>query len=391
MITVVLRLILICGLAGSLRIGFAQAPTTDASNGQRGTGKQAEPQLQWHDVTQWGVEGRGWPDLERVGWFDRLPAIAQGKVTDAVWELSRDTAGMMVRFKTDAATLWTDYTMRNDRGTGTLSFRMGGGVSAVGGAGLDLYARDDAGKWRWVTSVRPADRKVIRQAIIADLAPGFREYAVYLPLYNGVENLSFGVPPSARFERLAPRSDKPVVFYGTSIVHGVGASRPGMAHPAILGRRLDVPTINLGFAGNGRMDAAVADLLVKIEAAAYVIDCLPNMNGASVREKCIPFVKQLRAARPDTPIILVEDRRYPNTWIQPKRAQANDENHAALRECFAALQREGVKGLFYVPGDELLGHDGESSTDGIHPNDVGFMRHADVFEPILRLALGRTK
>src|SRR5205085_52806 len=151
---------------------------------------------------------------------------------------------------------------------------------------------------------------------------GFREYAAYLPLYNGVENLSIGVSPGAKFEPLAPRSEKPIVFYGTSITHGASASRPGMAHPAILGRRFDRPVINLGFSGNGRMDAAVGELLVKIDAAVYVIDCLPNMGANDVRQKCPPLVKLLREARPQTPIVLVEDRRNANTWILPGRNKA---------------------------------------------------------------------
>jgi hypothetical protein len=35
----------------------------------------------------------------------------------------------------------------------------------------------------------------------------------------------------------------------------------------------------------------------------------------------------------------------------------------------------------------LLGADGEGATDGSHPNDLGFVRQADVMEPILRAAL----
>src|SRR5262249_31785477 len=60
------------------------------------------PSLAWHDVTQWGVEGRALGQLEHERWFDRLPKIADGKVTPQVWELSHDSSGMMVRFKTDA-------------------------------------------------------------------------------------------------------------------------------------------------------------------------------------------------------------------------------------------------------------------------------------------------
>lgn len=340
-----------------------------------------EPKLQWHDVTEWGAEGRAWPEEPRARWFDRFPSSAQGKVTGAVWGLSRDSAGMLVRFKTDATTIWADYTLLKER-------LASANMTAIGASGIDLYARDAAGKWRWVGVTRPAGGKV-RQAIIAGLAPGFREYAAYLPLYNGIEQLSLGVPPEAKFERLSPRTAKPIVFYGTSITHGASASRPGMVHTAILGRRFDRPVVNLGFSGNGRMDAAVGEFLTRIDAAVYVIDCLPNMSAAQVREKCLPLVKQLRTARPDVPIVLVEDRRNTNSWILPARNQHHTDNHAALKESFATLQREGVKRLYYIPGDDLLGHDAEGATDGSHPSDLGFVRQADLFEPVLRAALGK--
>jgi len=338
-----------------------------------------EPALEWHDVTTWGVEGRAWPQLERKRWFDRLPAVADGKVTDRVWTLSHDSAGMMVRFKTDASMIWADYTLLKERLNGS-------NMTPIGASGLDLYARDETGHWRWAGVARPGGQ-VVRQRIADGILPGYREYAVYLPLYNGIENLSIGVPPDAKFEPLAPRTTAPIVFYGTSITHGASASRPGMVHTAMLGRRFDRPVVNLGFSGNGRMDAAVGEFLVLIDAAVYVIDCLPNMNADSVREKCIPLVKQIRAVQPDTPVVLVEDRRNTNSWIRPARNQHHTANHAALRQCFAQLQAEGVTGLFYVPGDDLLGDDGEGATDGSHPNDLGFMRQAAVFEPVLRTAL----
>lgn len=339
-----------------------------------------EPKLEWHDVTEWGVEGRAWGDEPRERWFDRFPAAANGKVTGAVWGLSRDSAGMLVRFKTDATRIWADYTLLKER-------LASANMTAIGASGIDLYARDAAGKWRWAGVTRPAGAKV-RQEIVAGLAPGMREYVAYLPLYNGVEKLALGVPPEAKLERLPPRTAKPIVFYGTSITHGASASRPGMVHTAILGRRFERPVVNLGFSGNGRMDAAVGDFLTRIDAAVYVIDCLPNMSAALVREKCIPLVKQLRAARPDVPIVLVEDRRNTNSWLLPARNQHHTDNHAALKECFQTLEREGVKQLYYIPGDDLLGHDAEGATDGSHPNDLGFVRQADIFEPVLRAALG---
>jgi hypothetical protein len=340
----------------------------------------APPAVAWHDVTSWGVEGRLWEDEERLRWFDRFPAAAEKTVPPDVWTLSRDSAGMAVRFETDAQTIRVRMKLLNEKLARP-------NMPATGVSGLDLYARDTTGRWRWVAVTKPEKQEFEADLIPGlALAPGRREYLAYLPLYNGVESLAIGVPEGAAFQGLAPRG-KPIVFYGTSITHGACASRPGMAHVAILGRRLERPVANVGFSGNGRMDAAVGDLLARVDAACYVIDCLPNMDAKLVRERCAPLVKQLRAARPAVPIVLVEDRRFTNEWILPAKKAHHDANHAALREAFDALRRDGVGGLFYLQGDGLLGDDGEGAVDASHPTDLGFMRQADAFEPVLREAL----
>lgn len=341
--------------------------------------KAAAENIEWHDVTRWGLEGREWMDAERLRYFDRLPAEAERTVTPAVWNLSRDSAGMMVRFKTNASALHVHYKLTK----ANLGMPH---MPATGVSGVDFYARDDAGRWRWVMVTKPATQE-IQAEVIKGLAPGSREYAAYLPLYNGVELLEIGVPKGAEFEGLAPRR-KPVVFYGTSITHGACASRPGMVHTAILGRRLDRPVVNLGFSGNGRMDAAVGEFLTRIDASAYVVDCLPNMGPSDVALKCVPLVRQIRAAKPETPIILVEDRRFTNDWILPAKAKFHSDNHAALRTAFETLQKSGVKNLHYIEGDALYGTDSEGATDASHANDLGFMRQAEVFEPVLRKVLG---
>lgn len=337
-------------------------------------------EVEWHDVTKWGVEGRGWTKDERKRWFDRLPAKAEGKVTANVWNLSRDSSGMMVRFQTDATAIYARYKLSKS------AIGMPH-MPATGVSGLDLYARDAKGQWKWVMVTKPA-AQMVEAKVVEGLAPGSREFAGYLPLYNGIESLEIGVPKGAKFEGLAPRAQKPIIFYGTSITHGACASRPGMVHTAILGRRLETPVINLGFSGNGKMDAAVGELLCAEDAAAYVIDCLPNMNAAEVTAKCEPLVKQLRAAHADTPIILVEDRRNTNSWILPARDKHHTDNHEALAKAYAKLQADGVKKIFYIGGDHLYGDDTEGATDASHASDLGFMRQADIFEPVLRTVLG---
>ena len=211
----------------------------------------AQDNVAWHDVTKWGVEGRAWGDQERKRWFDRMPAKAEVSVTGAVWNLSRHSAGMMVRFKTDAAIIHAKWKLLNSR----LGMPH---MPPSGVSGLDLYARNTEGKWRWAAATRP-NKQEMQATLLSGIAKGMREYALYLPLYNGTESLEIGMPTGAKFEALAPRLAKPLVFYGTSITHGACASRPGMAHPAILGRRLEIPVVNIGFSGNGKMHKEVGD------------------------------------------------------------------------------------------------------------------------------------
>ncbi|MEM9017450.1 MAG: SGNH/GDSL hydrolase family protein, partial [Verrucomicrobiota bacterium] len=239
----------------------------------------------WHDVAEFGVEGQGWPAEALASRFDRLPAKAETVVREPVWNLSRHSSGQLFRFTTDASEIKFEYRVTNDK----LDMPH---MPATGVSGLDIYGLDTDGKWKWVSVARPTAKHTIHT--VEGLLPGRRSYQVYLPLFNGLEMVRVGVPEGAEFLPIAPRKEKPIVFYGTSITHGACASRPGMTHPAILGRRFDYPIVNLGFSGNGRMEPEVGALLAEIDAAVYVIDCLPNMNGEQVAERTEPLVRQLR-------------------------------------------------------------------------------------------------
>lgn len=344
-----------------------------------GEEKGQGPPMTWADVSDWGVEGQGWQAADLKSRYDRLPAKAEKIVRPPVWSLSRDSAGISFRFNTDA----TEIHIRYKLGDAGLAMPH---MPATGVSGIDLYGLDSDGKWKWISVSRPS--KVDASLVVKGLDPGMRSYLAYLPLYNSTVSVEVGVPEGKTLEPVAPRREKPIVFYGTSITHGACASRPGMAHPSILGRRLDRPVINLGFSGNGKMDPELAALLSEIDAAVYVIDCLPNMNGALVGERAEPFVRSLRQARPDTPILLVEDRSFTNSWIFRSRREHHAASREALIRAYDMLVSSDVRNLYYLEGESLLGDDTEGATDGSHPNDLGFLRQADAFEPILKKALG---
>jgi len=333
--------------------------------------------ITWHDVREWGVEGRGWTDTE--SYYDRLPSKAKDLVRPPVWTLGHYSAGMSARFETDAATLHVRYKLLNP----ALALTH---MPATGASGVDLYGRSDDDSWRWVGVTRPTEQE-IEEVIAQELAPGLRPYTLYLPLYNGVERVEIGTPTGVNFKPVPPRTAKPLVFYGTSIMQGACASRPGMAMTAILERRLGIPIINLGFSGNGPMDLELAPLLGEIDAAVYVLDCLPNMSARLVTARAVPFVERLRRARPRTPIVLAEDAVGMHTTLVPARRTHYEANHTALRSAYQTLQNHGITGVTYMDGGDFLGSDGEATVDGVHPSDLGMARYADAYEPVLRKLL----
>jgi hypothetical protein len=337
------------------------------------------------DVRTLTIEGQGWTDTAAP--FDRFPAKAQGVVPDGVWGLSRSAAGIAVRFLADSDQIWARWTLTS---SGLAMTHM----PATGMSGLDLYVRmapeaqqPPGQTWHWVAVGRP--EKQTNEVLLAGGIPaGIHEFILYLPLYNGVSSVELAVPEGKTL-RKAPERGKPVVFYGTSITQGGCACRTGMAYPAIVGRMLDVPTINLGFSGNGQMHAPVVELLAELDPAAYVIDCCPNMSPDLLTERTGPLVRTLRAARADTPIVLVENIEYQASAFLPGARSGYRSKNAAFRAQYEALVAEGVKGLTYVAGDPLFGDDGEATVDGTHATDLGFLRMAEGLAPVLAEALGR--
>src|SRR5205807_2479523 len=102
--------------------------------------------LLWYDILQLDVEGKPWSDTKEP--FDRLPAKAENVVRKPVWDLSRNSAGMCVRFVTDSTTIHARWTLRS----ANLAMPH---MPATGVSGLDLYVKGDDGKWMWLANGRP--------------------------------------------------------------------------------------------------------------------------------------------------------------------------------------------------------------------------------------------
>jgi len=326
----------------------------------------------WFDGKDLLVEGKGWRDTASV--YDRLPRKAQGKVPPRVWNLSHDSAGLCIHFTTDSPTLRVRWSLTKGR-LGLPD------MPSTGVSGIDLYFKNASGRWQYLSNEAPFERRWPTSTVGNEATfspPPGQECLLYLPLYNGTASVEIGIPKDRTISSPEASNSrrKPIVWYGTSIVQGACASRPGMAATAIVGRKLDTEIINLGFAGSGRMEPEMADLLAELDPSVYILDCLWNMEPKEVSERVEPFVKRLREAHPDTSILLAEDSHYQNLCPTAKGR--------VLRDCFERLITAGVENIHFLPSKNMLGDDGEGTVEGCHPNDLGMMRQAEVFVQALR-------
>ena len=263
-------------------------------------------------------------------------------------------------------------------------------MTDLGTRGLDLYALVD-GEWKAVAPIRPTKKGLNEWTVIRNMQPIEREYMLYLSLYDGVKSLEIGVDEGATLEQPkvnSPSTEKPIVMYGTSILQGGCASRPGMAYTNILGRRFDREVFNLGFSGNARLDMEIAELMATVkDPGVFVIDCIPNSSDKLIAEKGEAFFRVLRDAHPDVPVIFVEDPIFPRTAFDTKLDEEVVGRNIALTALFKKLKKAGEKKIYYVSAEKMLGFDGDATVDGSHFTDVGMLRYVENMMPTMKKAL----
>lgn len=313
--------------------------------------------------------------------YERLPSALKGVSRDAVWYLGRNSSGLFVRFRSNSSCIHARWeamfnnTMNHMTDTGT--------------KGLDLYTLHE-GEWRHVCSARPLG-KYNTYAIIRNMDPVEREYMLYLPLYDGVSSLEIGVDEGAYIELPAvdrPSREKPVIMYGTSILQGGCANRPGMAHTSMISRRLDREVMNLGFSGNALLDMEIAELMASVEdPGVFVLDYVPNASAKAIDEVGEKFFRIIRDEHPDVPVIFIEDPTFTHSLFDNKMKEEIDTKNAAQRRLFEKLKKAGEKRIYYIGTEGMIGDDGEATVDGCHFTDLGAVRYVDHVLPVIEKAL----
>lgn len=341
--------------------------------------EEHKQKLTWHDASQFEILGRVYSDSLPV--YARIPAFRKDVTRYEVYELGQHSAGISIRFRSDSPDIILKWnTVFNNHMTH---------MADIGTRGLDLYTLTDDGRWRYIGPGRPMGNPTYWTAS-ANMEPKMREYMIHLSLYDQVDKLEIGIDEGYSIEKPqvdSPRRGKPVVIYGTSLAHGATASRPGMAASNILQRELDCEFINLGFSANGKLDYEIAEMMADVDAAAYIMDNIPNSSVDQIRNKTEKFVKILRDRHPDVPIIFIEDPKFPGIPLNKKITAEVERKNRAIREVYAQMTANGLDNTYYVEQINLQPEDGDATSDEYHYTDIGFRKYCDTLLPILRKIL----
>jgi hypothetical protein len=379
----------------------------------------------WTDALPLGVRGRGWPADKMDSPFSRLPSHAQAALCSnatcaagcaepqcemrrcAVWGLSTSSTGMHIRFSTSATSVHVRFTMRAENGDWLWALN--------GHSGIDMYVQDRAtGSWRWATSSgnNPGNSNgSMAGTVLAQRgangglttftstlgvmsAAGKRNVTLYLPSRGILQKVELGVAPGESIAPMEPApspSEKQVVVYGTSILHGAAAGRAGMVYSSQMQRYIDRPVVNLGFSGHGLMQKEVGALLAEMSAEIFVLDCEYNMdedvavmgNWSVVECLTYEFVKNLRAKQPGTPVLLIEGHDETVKWMNNGQDVHQNSTRNGYRSAFNRLVAEGDTAVHYLNGSGKLG--GPIATDfaaqsgpiaGCHVSNLAFTAFA---------------
>ncbi|MEN8652789.1 GDSL-type esterase/lipase family protein [Streptomyces sp. 21So2-11] len=191
---------------------------------------------------------------------------------------------------------------------------------------------------------------------------------------------------------VAPAPDRPRwLVHGDSITEGWWSTRPAHAWPATAGRALGLDAVNLGYAGAGRGELAIAEQLASLPAdlltLAFGTNCWsrPPFSAPLLHETVRAFIGLVRKGHPRTPLLVL------SPVLRPEAERSANALGATLADLRTALEgavqdlvAAGDTRLALLPGLDVLGP--EHLADGLHPNDAGHGVLADAVADALRKA-----
>lgn len=373
-------LILILGLNF---MGFSQVSTSLKLDENMALKKADADGIVWFDARERPFSLVGFEWIKQDSIFRRLPIHPDWEIPEAVDQLANHTAGGQVRFSTDSKRILVKVELREKSGM----YHM----PATGQSGFDIYLQDEAVQ-KYLKTTRFSNDSVRYQVeLFNDNKKQQRTFTLNFPLYNGVNSLQIGLEAGSELQAPPPFTfPGKIVIYGTSITQGGCVSRPGMAYPNIISRKLDAQFVNLGFSGNGKGEPALANLINQISDVSLIILDYEANAGETIVNTLDPFITILREKHPDLPILVMSKIRYASASEGSSAYKSLMSNRDFQKKLVEEKKTAGDKNIYFLDGSTVLGNDYyECTVDGVHPSDLGSKRIADALTAAIERILKR--
>lgn len=286
--------------------------------------------------------------------------------------MAEEAAGLYVSFKTNSSFIAASWSI--------VPHRTRDNMSMIMQRGLDLYIKQD-GEWRYAQSSRITPDPAVtsyKKLLVKRLPKEEKEFMLYLPGWSEVKSLQIGIEEGATIEGTPSPFRHKVVVYGSSITHGACASRAGMTYTAIMSRNLGIDFINFGFAGQCMMQPEFLEILQKCEADAFIFDTFSNPSAKVIEARLANFVEGITKAHPGKPLIFIQSAIPLETCVDPGRRAKRELRFGTAARIMKELQKQ-YKDIYLLDVKDVIGKDG--SADNTHPNDLGFSRLVDTYQP----------
>lgn len=331
----------------------------------------------WYDARQEPFDLYGFYSSDP---FRRMPDEVAAKANNGVLNQNGHTTGVRVRFSTDSENIRIRVKLS--------SLMKANSINPLAKGSFDLYEDTDFGsRFAALFKVDSDKNPLDYEEAVKPHHKGFRSYTLNFPLFANVTDLKIGLSADAKLDHGRKyRSYLPIVFYGSSITHGICASRPGLIYENFVSRALDMDYINLGYSGSAKAEPAVREYIAGMDMSVFVCDYDHNAPDENyLRETHLPLYLAVREKHPDIPYIMLTrpDFIYSVAASIPRRE--------VIFDTFKYARAHGDKNVYYIDGDGLfMGFNEDNCTsDSCHPNDIGFMKMGEAVAAVIKRALTR--
>lgn len=321
------------------------------------------------------ISVHGIPFYNKTGMLERLPKDLREKYPK-FGKLGRACAGARLRFMTNTKKLYVKMCLEN--------VAIDKGMALWSSASINVYADE-----KYVGHAYPKDysTKFIEGEFVLD--GKYHDITIFFPRNEVVWDIDIAIDDDADIRMATPyKYEKPILYYGSSITEGGCCSKPGNAYNACISRWLDADYYNMGFSGSAQGELDVCDYLNTIEKSIFVMDYDYNAPSPEfLKETHEPFFKRIREHDKNVPVVFIS---RPNPERDP---EDTDKRFEVIKQTYENAKASGDENVYLIDGRTLFGTvDREACTaDGIHPNDLGMFRMAEVIAPVIKTILDRTR